>query len=62
MAKIGKGRLPSNLLVVLLVKRPAVIYVAAALVVGFTVLSGTVQNHLEVTPDAQREIEGAKGR
>jgi cytochrome c-type biogenesis protein CcmH/NrfF len=36
--------------------------VVAVLVIGFVVYRSRSRNHLDVTPDAQREIERAKRR
>jgi Tfp pilus assembly protein PilO len=39
-----------------------VVIVAAVLVIGFAVYRSRSRNHLDVTPEAQREIERAKRR
>jgi len=36
--------------------------VAAVVLIGFLLYRGTSGNHLDVTPDAEREIEKAKRR
>jgi hypothetical protein len=39
-----------------------VVVVVAVLVIGFAVYRSRSRNHLDVTPDARREIERAKRR